>query len=149
MATLTRANCELILVSRGSGMLAAAGLAITVAGSNADLNDAISYAIRQIGQTVDDPVLVDDADCARIPETDFDKFFDLAEMRMLRTILGNLDDVDIKVGPQSQSLSDLAERVEKRMARLEKRIESEYGIGASTITAGLFDYSFQEIIDTS
>jgi hypothetical protein len=141
---LTRANAESILVKRLSGWLAAAGLAVTSAGSNADLNDPIGWAIRQMGLTVDDVTAVDDGDVARVGASDYDQLFDLGELRTLETIQQNLDDVDIEVGPRSERLDQLAGRVAKALERKRAQVQRDYGTGLGSLEAGVITLSFLE-----
>lgn len=141
--SLTRANIETILVKRCGPLMTAAGMATTVLGSNADLNDPIGYAVRKTGGSVTSFVAVADADIAGVDELGYDQLLDLAELRTLETILGNLDDVDLRVGPRDEKFSQLRTDTEKRMERLQKRIEKEYGIGVS-IEAGVVILDFVE-----
>ena len=141
--SLTRANIETILVKRCGPLMTAAGMATTVLGSNADLNDPIGYAVRKAGGSVTSFVAVADADIAGVDELGYDQLLDLAELRTLETILGNLDDVDLRVGPRDEKFSQLRTDTEKRMERLQKRIEKEYGIGVS-IEAGVVILDFVE-----
>jgi hypothetical protein len=147
--SLTRATVESILVKRLSGWLSAAGLAVTVVGTNADLNDPIGWAIRQLGLTVDDITAVDDTDVARVGSSDYDKLLDLAELRALETIQQNLDDVDIEVGPRSEKLDQLAGRVAKALDRKRAQVQRDYGHGLGTLEAGVITLSFMEQNETS
>lgn len=142
--TLTRANIEVIIVKRCGPLLTAAGMATTVSGSNADLNDPIGYAVRKSGGTVTNFVSVGDADITTIGTADNDQLLDLAELRTLESILGNLDDVDIRVGPRDEKLSQLRTDTEKRLERLQKRIADEYGIGGVTVEAGSVAMDFAD-----
>ncbi len=112
---LTRANCEAILVARLSALLAAADLAVTVAGSNADLNDPLAWAVRRLGGSTADATTATIAELAAIDVTDQDDLFALAEYRALQNILGNLTFVDISAGPRSEKLSQLATQVREML----------------------------------
>lgn len=143
---LTRASVEAILVHRCRRMLTAAGLdGTTVDGSNADLNDGIGWAIRQLGGTVASIGAVSDSDLAAIAESDTDALLDLAELRALENALGNLDLVDIKEGPEQQALGQIGVRLERAIARKRAQIERDHGIGLGTITAGVIDLAFQQL----
>lgn len=128
----TRADIEQEVVSRAEAWLAAAGLAVTYAGANADLNAPIGWAIRQAGGAVGAPSLVTSDDVATVTDTDYDKLLDLAELRTLQNVLSNLRSVDKKAGPAEIKSSQLAERVERRIAQLNTWLLSEYGIGGSS-----------------
>lgn len=115
---LTRANVEFLLVARVGPLLTAAGLAVTVAGANADLNGPIGSALRALDYTVASAVLVADADVAAVTDAETNEFLDLATLFTLEAILENLDDVDLTVGPRSEKFSQLAEQIERRIERL-------------------------------
>lgn len=130
----TRANVELEIVSRASAWMAASGLAVTTAGSNASLNSPIAWAIRQAGGTVSDPALVADADVATV--SDLDLLYDLAELRTLENVLANFTGVDKKAGPVELKSSQMADRIEKRIAQLRAWLSTAYGIGGTGILTG-------------
>ena len=140
MAT-TRANIEAILVQRCGGLLTFAGMAVTVAGSNASLNDPIGYALRQAGYTVANIAAVSDTDLTSLDTDDLDYILDVAEFRALENISGNIDDVDIQNGPESEKFSQIGANLEKRMARLQEKINSSYGVGV-TAEFGTISYDF-------
>lgn len=142
---LTRANVEAILIRRVGKLLTAADLnGTTMDGMNADLNDPIGYAVRRLGGTVASVVQVVDADLAGIASDDYDQLFDLAELRTLETIAGNLDDVDITLGPRSESLSQLASQVDKRIEKLAEKVQRIYGVDVGTLSAGVIGLDFAQ-----
>lgn len=139
--TVTRANLEAILVQRCGALMSFAGMAVTVAGSNASLNDPIGYALRQVGYTVASHSSVSDADCASITDDYLDQVLDLAELRTLESVLGNLDDVDITNGPESERFSQLAVSLEKRITRLQDKINYTYGSVVAEMGYLLHDFA--------
>ena len=102
--------------------MTAAGMAITIVGTNADLNDPIGFGIRQAEGIVSDSISVTDTDVASVPSANLDSFLNWCEYRLLKSILGNYDLVDITAGPRGEKLNQLAERVEKRIAELEEEL---------------------------
>ena len=142
--SLTRANTELMIVARTGPLLTAAGMAITVVGSNASLNDPIGHAVRQLGHAVASAVLVTDADVAGVTDAETDEFLGLATLYTLEAILGNLDDVDITVGPRSERLNQLAQQVERKADRLRAALEDEFGYGLAVPTAGYIQLNIAE-----
>lgn len=120
---LTRANAEDIVVDRLGALMDAAGLAVTVAGSNDDLNGPLSWAARQVGVTLASPVTVTDSDLSGISSDDYDDFFDLAEWRTLKNIQGALDLVDVTAGPRSEALSQLSTQVDRMLELRRDHIE--------------------------
>lgn len=146
--TITRANLESVLIRRTGRLLTAAGLdGTTVNGSNADLNDPIGQALRQRGFVVVNIASVSDSD-VNAAESDVDAVLVLAELRALESALGNYDLVDTKGGDVQQDLDDLGQRLEKKIARLQKKLADEFGIGLGTLTGGALSLSFQQTMDT-
>jgi hypothetical protein len=127
--------------------MAVAGMAVTYAGANADLNDPIGYALRKLGYTVASITAVADTDLDDVATDDHDKLLDVAELRTLETILGNLDDVDLRVGPRDEAFNQLADRLEKAIERKRTYLVREYGFGAE-LEEGLITLAFQEQNDS-
>ena len=125
---LTRAQVEQELIDRLGKWLTHAGKdGTTRDGSNADLNGPIGYAIRRVGYTVANIANVSTSDLASVTDAQLDEFLDVAELRALKNILGNLEQVNFRMGPISKDLSDLRASVEKRIATLEADINAAYG----------------------
>jgi len=142
--SLTRANTEFMIVASNGPLLTAAGMAVTVVGSNASLNAPIGHAIRQLGHTVASAVLVTDADVAGVTDAETDEFLGLAELYTLEAILGNLDDVDITVGPRTEKLNQLAKQVESKIERASKALAKTFGYGLSVPAAGYIQKNIAE-----
>ena len=147
--TLTRVQAETILVKRAGSLMSEAGLAVTFAGSNADLNDPIGWAVRQLGLPVANILTVADSDLAAVAADDYDQLLDLAEYRLLQNISGNLGVTDIKVGPREEKLDQLVQAVEKRLARKKAQLQQDYGFGLGTLTAGVISLDFMESMEAS
>jgi len=142
---LTRANVEAILIKRVGALMTAVGLdGTTVAGTNADLNDPIGYAIRMVGGTTAAPALITDADVTTVATADYDEFLDIAELRALENTLGNLAYVDIKVGNRDEKLGQLSARLEKMIAGKTERLQLLYGYSQATLEAGTVTLNFAE-----
>lgn len=140
--TTTRIDAEVELVKRQGARMSVAGLAVTVAGSNADLNQPMSVALRKMGLTASSPV--SNTDLAELEDADVDEFYDRAELRLLENISGNLVLVDIDSGPRSEKLSQISASVEKAIARMEAKIYSEYGVGYE-LEGGVIELDSQEV----
>ena len=144
--TITRANVETVLVRRCGKLLTAAELdGTTINGANADLNDPIGWALRQLGFTVASIAFVKDSDLTSIDDDNIDQLLDLAELRALNNVAGNLDGYAITVGPRTEQRQQLAEQVSKRIERLQQTIEKQHGIGLGTFTAGVIGLDFAEV----
>lgn len=134
---LTRSQFETILIGRLGGWLTEAGLDGTShAGANDALNDPIAYAVRRLGGTVANPVLVADGDLAGLASTDYDAAFDVAEWRALENLLRGLRKVDTRVGPLAQSFSQLRRDVLEAAKEKRSQIENDYGLLGATLQAG-------------
>lgn len=145
---LTRAQVEVILIARTGKWLAAAALdGSTVNGANSALNDPIGYAVRQIGFNVADVTAVNDGDVAQVAPGDYDKLFDLAELRALENALGNYDAVDLQVGPRRESFGQLLNQLQKRVTDRRAYITSKYGLGADQLQAGVIGLDFEQKSD--
>jgi len=133
--SITRANAEFMIQARVGPLMTAAGLdGTTVDGTNADLNGPIGRAVRDLDHTVTDITSVTDTDVAQV--TEYDEFLDIAVLKTLGVILGNLDDVDVTAGPRSEKLSQLAEQVERKADRLLESMERDYGYGLAIPETG-------------
>jgi len=143
--TLTRANAEVILIKRSGKKMTFAGLdGTTVSGSNVDLNDPIGNALLGMGIAPASIVLVTDADLSGISNDDLEQFFDRAQYRLLKNIAGNLDVVDIQVGPRRESLSQIHEQIQKEIETLELSLAKQYGVGLGSMSTGTIQLDFQE-----
>lgn len=142
---ITMVNVETILVARVGALMTEANLdGATVDGDNADLNDPIGVALREMGESVADISDVVDADLGGVAEADYNELLDRAELRTLESIEGNLTLVDITAGPRSEKLSQLASSVQVRKQQLMDRIEAQYGIGGDSFVAGYLTMDFVE-----
>lgn len=146
---LTRANAELLLIRRIGQLFTTVSLdGSTIDGTNDDLNDVIGYAIRQCGQTVDSVILVDDDDVARV--SDVDKLLDIAELRALETAyIAATTMVTTALGAVREQYSDIAANLARLLGTKRTYIQTTYGIGGATLTAGVLDHNFQTSEPTS
>ena len=109
----TRAKVEGILIKRCGVLMRAAGLdGTTEAGTNADLNASIGYALRQLGLPTADITAVTTAEVEAVAAKDIGRFLDVAEKHVLQTVVFALNDVNVFVGPKSDDYSRLAAYVQ-------------------------------------
>lgn len=126
---ITRANLEAEIVSRIGAWMTNAGLAVTIAGSNADLNGPIGWAIRVSGGATASPALVTDADVATLGDAYYDQLVDLAQLRTLESIAQSWT-AGGKVSGLGFSVEDtFSADVGTAMAALRASILTRYGIG--------------------
>jgi hypothetical protein len=140
---ITRLQLDQELVSRRKAMLEAVGIPESPSVYPA-LNSPVAYAIRQCGGTVANISGVVDSDLATVDPADYDKLMDLAEYRLLMNIKGRWAKVDISSGPFSQSLSQLADQLDKDIAAMKTLVAEQYGATGATLLAGVIDLSFME-----
>jgi hypothetical protein len=135
---LTRAEVETVLVGRARDLLDLLGMATVHDGANADLADPIAFATRQAGYAVVVPTAPTDADLALVAERDVDFVLDVAEYRLLETILTRVRrKVTQRVGFQSQiNWSELATGLEMSLERMAADLRRRYGLGRSSLSAG-------------
>jgi hypothetical protein len=134
---ITRANVEIILVRRVGRLMTAASLdGTTISGSNADLNDPICDALLTLGYSVTNITAVVDADVAQVTAAKTKRFLALAELRALENILGNLDLVNIRVGPRAEELHQLAEQVETAIERKKTELKRITALSGGAPFAG-------------
>ena len=141
---ITRANTEAIIVQRVGPLMTVVGMAVTVAGSNASLNDPIGRAIRDLSYTVTDITSVSDADVAQVAVSKYDEYLDIAEYHTIESIIGNYDDVDLIVGPRDEKLSQTVAQLNAMLARKADRLEDLYGYGLAVLSTGYITLGFTE-----
>lgn len=145
---LTRANVETILVKRIGKWLTATGLdGTTVNGSNPDLNDPIGRAVRALGLSVADVTEVANADLNAVGASEYDKLFDLAELRALETCLSNYDKVNLSLGPRSESFDQLRNGMIQAIKFKREQIASDYD-DSQSLTGGVLALDFEEHTET-
>lgn len=104
-------------------LLVAAGFTY---GADVDLEDAVSYALQELGHSVADVTAPTDSELTAV--TNNNHFLDLVELRSVQTAHNRLLlKVDLSLGPRSQQYSDIATALEKAIDRKQKMIDSRYG----------------------
>ena len=133
---LTRVKVETLLVKRCNKIMAFVGMAVTIVGTNADLDDPMGVAIRECGGTVADFIAVTDADILTVASDDYDKLLDIAEYRLISSMISNFDKYGLKVGPRSGYQSQVREGLETRLKMLAGELEAKYGWNAPSPEMG-------------
>ena len=127
--SLTRAMLETTLLRRCSSIMARVGLdSITSNGTNADLDDPIRIAMRDLGFNIIDPLVVADADLVPVTGVYIDRLLDASEMRILETCLNNLTDVNMGLGEERQDLGQLGIRLQQRINQLIDKMRRPVGV---------------------
>ena len=128
-------------MTRAGKRMALVSMAVTVVGTNSDLNGPLAFALRKLGLTASSPVT--DADLSAVTDDQLDELYDRAELRLLRNIMGNSDFSTWSIGPRSESASNITAELERAITRLEANIARAYGDGA-TLEYGNLVQNFQE-----
>jgi hypothetical protein len=140
---LTRAQVEAVLVGRCGPLMEKAGLAVTVAGSNASLTDPLRTALSLCGAPPASPDVVTSTDLAALPAARLEELLDRAELRTLQTIHRRLKNPAITV--QGISIGTLANQVRDAIDDLRGQIADTWGVGAvSSVGVAELDLGFQE-----
>lgn len=104
----------------------------TADGTNVALRGPIRRAVLTLGLTTAGPVAVVDADVAAVAGFALEKLLDVAELKALEMCWGNWPEVDQSAEGTSQSLSQLADRLERRIKALMERTVKPYGPAAES-----------------
>jgi hypothetical protein len=105
-------------------------------GSNRFLSGAIGAALQYLGVTPEIPGVVSDTDLAKIPNSRFYLLCDLAEYRLLKSLLSNFAQPDRSAGSTKTSLNAMIERYRQQMKDHEAQYASYLGKYRATLTAG-------------
>jgi hypothetical protein len=139
---LTRTQVEKVMIRRAGKSLAFVSLdGTTNDGTNEDLADPIASTLQAMGYTVADITNPTDAELAGV--TAVNQFLDRCELRVLETVLGNMDMVSFSTGPRSENLSDFTGKLEKTIAEKRDFIQREYGVSLGSLSTGKINLNFQ------
>jgi hypothetical protein len=142
---ITRVQIETVLVRRLENWLTAADMAVTIVGTNADLNDPITNALLQLEIVPANISSVADSDLTSVATTDYNKLLDLAELRTLESVLENYSKVDVEAGAVKAQLDDFGQRIERTIQRKREQIARRYGLeGLASLEAGVINLGFQQ-----
>lgn len=133
----TRIEIDTLLVQRLSGLLTEVGFSVQIDGANADLIDPLGAALRELGYAQASIAAVTDADLAAVPADDYNRLLDLAEARVLESAFAQIVKVDERAGPLALHYSQLADRLERRLARKWEQIQSQHGLYTPSPVAGV------------
>jgi hypothetical protein len=142
---ITREQIEKTLVKRAGKRMSFVDMSTSVDGSNDDLNDPISTALQRMGISPADITNIQDSDLTGVE--DVLQLIDLAELRLLENILGNVDAVDITVGDRSERLGQFSTDLQKAIEARSKKVQTEYGLGLGTLSAGVIGLNFQQKLE--
>ena len=135
--TLTVAGVEQVVESRIGGFIDQVR-EITEDVLKPSIVQEASWALRKLGYASSSVTTLTDPELALVSDADADVFLDLTELRVLRSLPGNLPAVDTVVGPQSVKMSNLLPALEAIIARKANEVEAEHGYRiAGSVGSGL------------
>jgi hypothetical protein len=138
-----RLQVEKELVSRCGRRMALVGFSATATGSNPDLDGPIREGLLAV-EMVPAAWSVTDADLAGLPAAEIPLFLDVAELRLLESILQNCDEADQKQNSDEQDwgkfAADLGNQIEKKRQWLLQR----YLFGVPRLDVGTLSLEFVE-----
>lgn len=123
---LTVAVLEETIESRLGGFIAQVR-EITEDPSKPSVLESAAWALRKLGYSVATVNAVTDGEMGEVRAADLDVLLDLTELRVLKSLPGNLPAIDTTVGPQSVKLSNLLPALETMIARRTGEIQAEHG----------------------
>ncbi len=113
-------------------------------GTTATLADPIGTALLACEVAVADPSAPADADFLLLPSADSLRFLDIAELRCLETVWGNLDEVTEQEGTDKQEWNQAKEGLRKRIQDKKKDLLDLYGYGGGAVAAGSLVLKYTE-----
>jgi hypothetical protein len=120
---LTRILIETKLVARTKAWLQLAGMNVSVYGANNDLDDAIDSALRDTGFGGSATGIPADVDLVNVLPAQLGMLVDIAQLRLLESIDGNVTTERLSLGPLSQHYKLLRPQIDA----LRLQINSRYG----------------------
>lgn len=148
---ITRAAVEGVLVGRCGPWMTRVGMAVTTAGANGDLTDALRLALGEMGRSPADPLVIGDSELAFAVGSLLDELLDRAELRVLRTVQRRFVKVDLQVDTIRQGWGDLHTEIARAVKDQEERVRRAWGPGqtaggtlASSVLAGGFQESWPD-----
>lgn len=142
---MTRAKAERVLIRRCGRLLRWAKLdGSTFSGTNVDLADPIASAMRSCGVSPADPTDPADDDFDAVDADDYGRFFDVAELRCLESVWGNLDEVTEQEGTDKQDWNQAKAELRRRIDAKRQDLKDMYGFGYGDVVSGTLELSYTE-----
>lgn len=134
---LTRQQVEEVLFRRVGPAMYRADMDVEHDGTNPNFADPISWSLLEMGYNLPTDITEpEDADVSQVLNTETNFFLALCEWRIVKNILGNLDDTDEKLGPTGMWSSQFAKQMERYIENLESHLLKEYGWGPTSLSTG-------------
>lgn len=138
------------LISRLRQPLETAGMDYaTTTTPNPDLADALYYALKQSGYEPSTAFEVADADLDQISTDDYTKVMDLAELRLITTVVDNINQTDERLGPHGKWGSQYPLRLQRRSEKLQAKVTTVYGIDLGSLEVDVLPLMTNDISNVS
>ncbi len=121
----TVADVTTVITDRCGAYLARAR-AITGSATVPGITQAIGWAVRMLGLTTASLTAITDEEVSAVTSDKLDALLDLAELRTLESIQGNLAAVNVTAGPVQEELGQLAERLGEFVTERRKIVGARY-----------------------
>jgi hypothetical protein len=144
MPALTKAAADAELVDRAGAYLALARWSTATDGTNPATVGPLRFGLAVMGRAPTAAGAIVDADLSGVASSDFDRVYDLAELRLKRNLLSKLNTMlrNETIGDKSQELGGTIDQLQREVTDLEARVKMLYGHGLGKISAGNIDLGF-------
>lgn len=114
--------------------------------SDDEMNDAIGWAIRTLGNETASIITVSDADLLDVTAIEVDAVLGLSELRLLETILQNYIQVTRNIQDVTENFDELRTALQERVKSLRDNLQAQYGhLLAYPLTTAGADRLFSEL----
>ena len=127
---MTKLDVQLLLVQRCGEFMEHAKMSIDTAGDNLDMADPILWSLRMLGYSPASIVLVENAEIEAVAQGHVLAFLDLAELRLLENIRGNLTRVSTSLTQQVgvvESWGQLLTQINAIIKERAERVDNMHG----------------------
>jgi hypothetical protein len=135
-SSITRLAVEAELVDRDSALLLFAGKGTIADGKNRFLSGPIGFGLQCMGITPASPGTVTDADLANLPASEFYLLCDLAEYRLLKSLLTNVAQPDQTNGNTKAQIDTMMKRFHQQMLDIYNQYRAYLGNDEATLKVG-------------
>jgi len=110
----------------------------------ADVPEALSYGLTELGRPPASPATVVDADLVAVPAAESNQLDDLVMYRCYETILLNLTADLLREAGIKEDPAALRPVFQKLLDRLAAKLKEQYGVGLPTPSYGVISLDFQQ-----
>ncbi len=139
---ITKAGLDSILIARVGTIMGVVSFSVATDGSNPNTVESIRTALAALGIPTASLTAVTDADLAQVAAASVPQLIDVSEWALRTACLDALTDVDTQVDRDTEKLSQLADRWQRKIDALYAQLTKSYGFGAATLSSGTIDLGF-------